>query len=344
MKNSIPGYSLLLYLCCFICSCSPGEKERPVKKDHLVKGKDNVELHVREVFFEDSKSTDTYPLLMVHGGGPGAIASFDLDVPGGSLAADIARKGIKVYLMNIRGWEKSTLPEYDLPDSTLVVGNYREAGEDIEAVVNFIRERDTVEKVSYFGWATGGHWGGYYATRHPEKLAHFISLNSLYGVNAPWELKQFFRSDRDSSLYNKQGFFRKSAKEALTRKWTSTIPRENKEEWRDPQIAEAYGETAINLSSLRDTMIVPGGYREESFYMSNGKKYWDAGDISTPSLIMRSELDFWSRPEDLVAIDKDLKIEKKKIITIPGTHYLFLDRPERGRDKLIEEIVSFLED
>ncbi|MBC9796712.1 alpha/beta fold hydrolase [Sinomicrobium weinanense] len=325
-------------------SCKPGQEEPLVRKDHTVKSTDGVELHVREVFFKNGTSQNTSPLLMVHGGGPGAIASFDLDVPGGSLASDIAEKGFKVYLMNIRGWERSTLPEYDLSDSTLVAGNYREAGEDINAVIDFIRERDHVKKVSYFGWATGGHWGGYYAALHPHKLAHFISLNSLYGVNAPWELKQFFRSDRDSSLYNKQGFFRKSAKGSLTGKWTSTIPTENKETWRDPGIAEAYDEIAVKLSSLPDTMIVPGGYREESFYMSNGKKYWDAKNISTPSLVMRSELDFWSRPEDLEAINKDLRIEKKKVITIPGTHYLFLDRPERGRDRLIREIVNFLEE
>lgn len=344
MKNNRTEYSLLLCLCLFISSCASDEKKKLLRQDHFINGKDGVKLHIREVYFEHDKSADTNdPLLMVHGGGPGAVASFDMDVPGGSLASDIAEKGIKVYLMNIRGWERSTLPEYDLSDSTLVIGNYREAGEDIDAVIDFIRERDHVEKVSYFGWATGGHWGGYYATRHPDKLAHFISLNSLYGVNAPWELKQFFLSEQDPSRYNKQGFYRRSVKDALTRKWTSTIPLENKSAWRDPKIAEAYSETAIKLSSLPDTMIVPGGYREESFYMSNGKKYWNAKDISTPSLVMRSELDFWSRPEDLEAIDSDLKIEKKRIITIPGTHYLFLDRPERGRDRLIQEIVSFLE-
>ncbi|UGU16610.1 alpha/beta hydrolase [Sinomicrobium kalidii] len=343
MKNILITLTFLLYLCFCISSCTDPGKDIPEKKDHLIDGTDGIKLHVREIYFKDRNASDIPPLLMVHGGGPGAVASFDLDVPGGSLATDIARKGPKVYIMNIRGWEKSTLPEYDLSDSTLIVGNYRDAGKDINSVIDFIRERDAVEKVSYFGWATGGHWGGYYATLHPDKLAHFISLNSLYGTDAPWELKPYFQSEKDSSRYNKQGFFRKSVKNALTRKWTSTIPTEAKEEWRDPEIAKAYRETAVKLSTLRDTMLVPGGYREESFYMSNGKKYWDAGDISTPSLIIRSALDFWSRPDDLKAIDKDLNIEKKRIITIPGTHYLFLDRPERGRNRLIEEIVDFTE-
>ncbi|MGS2761596.1 alpha/beta fold hydrolase [Sinomicrobium sp. M5D2P9] len=344
MKDRTAKFLPLIFFCFLLVSCFPGKKgtEDLRRKDHFIKGQDNVELHLREVSATSHNSANGYPLLMVHGGGPGAIASFDLKVPDGSLAADIARKGIKVYLLNIRGWEKSTLPDYDFSDSTLVTGSYKEAAKDINAAVDFIRKRENTDKVSYFGWATGGHWGGYYATTYPEKLAHFISLNSLYGVDAPWELKRYFQSDKDSLVFNKQGFFRKSAKDALTRQWTSTIPLTDKDEWRDSRIADAYAETAVELSSLRDTMIVPGGYREESFYMSNGKKYWDAGDITTPSLIMRSELDFWSRPEDIEAMDKDLNIHEKRVVTIPGTHYLFLDRPERGRTRLIEEIVKFI--
>ncbi len=344
MKNHITKLLSFICICILPVSCIPGAKEtEDVKRqDYFIKGEDNVVLHLRKVSATNSNSTDSYPLLMVHGGGPGAIASFDLDVPGGSLASDIARKDIKVYLLNIRGWERSTLPDYDFSDSTLVTGSYKEAAKDINTAIDFIRTQENTEKVSYFGWATGGHWGGYYATRYPGKLAHFISLNSLYGVDAPWELKKYFQSEEDSLRYNKQGFFRKSTKDALTRKWTATIPLTDKEKWRDPRIADAYGQTAIKLSALQDTMIVPGGYREESFYMSEGKKYWNAGDIATPSLIIRSELDFWSRPEDIAAIDKDLGIAEKRIVTIPGTHYLFLDRAGKGRDRLIKEIVEFV--
>ncbi|MGS2738362.1 alpha/beta fold hydrolase [Sinomicrobium sp. M5D2P17] len=344
MINYVAKLLSLLCFCFCLTSCLRDKKETGnlKRQDHCIKGEDKVELHLREVSVINHNSVNSYPLLMVHGGGPGAIASFDLNVPGGSLAADLARKGIKVYLLNIRGWEKSTLPDYDLSDSALVTGNYKEAAKDINTAIDFIRKQENTEKVSYFGWATGGHWGGYYATRHPEKLAHFISLNSLYGVNAPWELKQYFQSDENPLRFDKQGFFRKSTKDVLTRQWTSTIPLTDGDEWRDPRIADAYAETAVELSSLKDTMIVPGGYREESFYMSNGKKYWDAGDITTPSLIIRSELDFWSRPEDLAAIDNDLNINKKRVVTIPGTHYLFLDRPERGRTRLIEEIANFI--
>lgn len=309
-------------------------------KDHFVQGSDGVRLFVRE-FESPHRAVSDYPLLMVHGGGPGALASFDIDLTNGSFAKDLVRAGFKVFIMDIRGWEHSTLPDYDTTDPALVAGNVEEAASDIGHVVEFIKSNEKVNKVSYFGWATGGHWGGFYAANNPENLAYFISLNSLYGVHAPWELRQFFAKDTDSTRYNRQGHFRSSGKEGLVRKWHETIPLENKDEWRDPRVMEGYRETAMSFGGDTTVMTVPGGYREESFYMSLGKKYWDAKDIRVPSLIIRTELDFWSRPEDLQAIEKDLSAPGSQFLTIPGTHYVFLDRATKGKSELVKAITEF---
>jgi pimeloyl-ACP methyl ester carboxylesterase len=60
-----------------------------------------------------------------------------------------------------------------------------EAVRDLDAAVDFIRQRTGVSRVSLFGWATGGQWAGYYATLHSDKLSHLILLNALYGADAP---------------------------------------------------------------------------------------------------------------------------------------------------------------
>lgn len=49
----------------------------------------------------------------------GGTTPFDLAVPHGSFARDLARKGFIVYLMNVRGWEGSTAPVYDESDTSL---------------------------------------------------------------------------------------------------------------------------------------------------------------------------------------------------------------------------------
>ena len=66
-------------------------------------------------------------------------------------------------------------------------------------------------------------------------------------------------------------------------------------------------------------------------------------EVQVPALVIRTELDFWSRPEDLRALEKELvNAPTKKTITIPGTHYVFLDRPDKGRDRLIGAVLDFL--
>lgn len=324
----------------FVLACSNQVSDEFKREDHFIAGSDGVKLFVREVVPKEKKFE--YPLLLIHGGGPGALASFDLPVEHGSLAAGLADRGFKIYLMNIRGWEQSTLPEYDFSDSSLVVGSHQEAVRDISSVVDWIIQKEEAGKVSLFGWATGGHWAASYTTREPEKVSHLISLNSLYGVNVPWAMREYFADPADSNRFAKRDFFRESRRESLTGAWTRTIPGDDKTRWRDPAVEEAYKRVAASFGNDTTVMRVPGGYREESFYMSLGKKYWDGKDIRVPALIMRTELDFWSRPGDLTAIEKDLiNSPKVKVMTIPGTHYVFLDRPERGRDRMIEEITDF---
>ena len=54
--------------------------------------------------------------------------------------------------------------------------------------------------------------------------------------------------------------------------------------------------------------------------------------------------DFWSRPEDAEVLTSHLtSAARVRTVTIPGaTHFVHLDRPERGRAQFVEEVVRFL--
>ena len=56
------------------------------------------------------KDSESEPIILVHGARVPGVASFDLDVPGGSLAADLAASGLCVYIVDIRGYGDSTRP------------------------------------------------------------------------------------------------------------------------------------------------------------------------------------------------------------------------------------------
>lgn len=111
----------------------------------------------------------------------------------------------------------------------------------------------------------------------------------------------------------------------------------------------AYARTAVRLDPTSQARTppsarIPTAYREESFNLAQGYRTWEARNIYTPTLFFRGELDFWSRPEDGEALASELvNAPAVQTVTIPdATHYLFLDRPERGRNQFIQETLSFL--
>jgi pimeloyl-ACP methyl ester carboxylesterase len=90
-------------------------------------------------------------------------------------------------------------------------------------------------------------------------------------------------------------------------------------------------------------MRSPNGALEDSFYLATARQLWDASFIYVPTLVFASELDFWSRPADREKLKQELvHAPTVKIVVIPNaTHFVFLDRPEHGRQLLLNEVTNF---
>ncbi len=325
------------------------------REDTFVTSEPGVQIFVRKVESSSNLESSRVPILLIHGGGPGSITSFDIDVPGYSVAADLAAKGHQVYLMNVRGWEQSTRPASfdEPPEENPPAVTSEQAVLDISAVVDWINQQNqNSSKVALLGWATGGHWAGMYTSRNNDKVSHLIMLNSLYGVDAPWELNKAFEDPNQPGQFDaSSGAYRLANAKGLIAKWDETIPATDKSQWREEAVARAYQQSALASDPTSQTrqphsLRIPAAYREESYNLANGKKYWNGRDITVPTLVIRGERDFWSRPADTTALEADLvNAPRVEIETIPnGTHYLFLDLPERGRSQFIQEVVLFLEE
>lgn len=91
-------------------------------------------------------------------------------------------------------------------------------------------------------------------------------------------------------------------------------------------------------------MKIPGGFRRDHYLLSKGQRFWDARSLRVPVLYMRGARDHWSRAQDLDALERDLPaMPNSKFVTIPdATHFVFLDRPERGRTQMLDEIRDFI--
>jgi pimeloyl-ACP methyl ester carboxylesterase len=322
-----------------------------VRTEHIIELREGGWLHVREVAGKPGP-----PILLVHGARIAGLASFDLPVPGGSLAGDLANLGFDVYVVDIRGYGSSSLPPAmnTPPEGKPALIRSSDAVKDIDEAVDFIRARHGKSRPTLLGWATGGQWAGHYASLHSEKIRGLIVMNSLYRGNAPHALIGRGSGMEDPAkpgTFNRAacGAYRFNDAASIMRPWDASIPGEDKALWRDPEVARAFVEAALQAdrTSVERTprsARSPCGALEDSFYLASGRQLWDASLIEVPVLVLRGERDFWSRAEDMANLTADLVHSPAvRAVTLPDTsHFVHLERASKGRDLLLKEIADFL--
>jgi alpha-beta hydrolase superfamily lysophospholipase len=118
------------------------------REDLFTAGDAGVRIHVREV--RPDERPNCQPILLVHGARVPGIASSDLSLPGGSLAADLADRGFCAYVVDVRGYGQSTRPPEmeEPPEKYAPLVRSVEAVRDIDAAVELIRKRTGASRVS----------------------------------------------------------------------------------------------------------------------------------------------------------------------------------------------------
>lgn len=313
----------------------PTQPAQPVRTSITVDSDPGIAIVVAEMV--PARKTDLVPILLIHGAGVGSEV-FDQPKPGYSLVEDLVAAGHPTYYVDVRGFGGSTKPAAmdQPPEASAPLVTSDEAVRDIAAAITWIASRGH-PKVALVGWATGGHWAGMYAAKHPEHVAKLVMLNALYGVEAPWPMRDKLQKLDGYSLRDEA---------SLLRTWDSSIPVADKTQWRDPQVAQLYVDAALATDVTASTRTppsirVPSGPLQDAVTLSTGHKLWEASAVQAPTLVIRSELDFWSRPEDVAALQRELP--HAEVLTLPkATHLVFVDRPEHGRTMFVDALVKFL--
>jgi pimeloyl-ACP methyl ester carboxylesterase len=321
------------------------------REELLTTADDGVRLHVREVRPASARGA---PLILLHGARAPGVASFDLPVAGGSLAGDLAQRlNRRVYVMDARGYGGSQRPAAmdRPPEESRPLSRAFEVVRDVDAVRKLAAQRTGSQQVGLIGWATGGMWAGFYASLRPEAVAGLATINALYGgsdvhamlgpgsaVAQPGQPLRFDSATGGYALYPAA---------SLIGVWERNIPGADKDAWRDPAVAQALA-SAVLASDPDSGRPAPPRFRaplgalEDSFHQACGRRLYDAGSITAPVLLVRSEHDFWSRQADLDAFTADAgRAPSVKTATLAGAgHFVHLDRPDRGRDRLLAELVD----
>jgi len=324
---------------------------QPVHRSELVtRSVDGVRVAIREVRPARSKS-GVDPVILLHGARVPGIASFDLPVPGGSLAEDLAlRTGARVFLLDARGYGRSDRPAgLSRPaDQSPPLCRSHEVVRDVDAVVRMVLARTGARTVTLLGWATGGLWAGQYAALWPERVGHLVLLNALYGGSAVHPAfgpgSPISDPKQPDRIAPDLGGYARADAASLLRPWDRSLGADPAAR-RDPAVAEAYVREALASDPASGNTSPPGlraplGALEDSFVQASGRRLYDASAITAVVLLVRGSADFWSRPEDLQAFAHDaVHARSVRVVEIPGAgHFLHLERAEAGRAAFLEAV------
>lgn len=317
-----------------------------VREDLWVPTEDDLRLYVRAVS-DDASPAGKGPIVLVHGARVGSIASFDVDVSGFSLAAELAAAGHPVYLADLRGYGRSDFPpsmegeRFAAPPAVPT----RDAVADLKNVLDAVARRHPDEPLTAMGWATGSHWLAATEAAHPGSIDRLVVYNSVYGGKGEWALTPNFSVEGHPSMfdYAKFGAYRLSDAKSLTGRWTEA-------ETISQPFIERYVDLAMEGDPTADgrtppSIRHPSGPIADTLKAVHEGPLYDADAIHADVLILRSGNDFWSRPTDVETLRDDLtSAASVTVLEIPGaSHYVHLE-PGDARQRLIGVVVDFADD
>lgn len=241
-------------------------------------------------------------VLFVHGNSVSSVPDFDLPFKDYSWMGFLADAGFDTFAMDHSGYGYSPRPTMDNPcnmdaanrailkatvlptDCTPVyqhtLNNSDSDWDEINSVVDYIRELRGVDKVSLIGWSRGGPRIGGYAARYPEKVDKLIFYAPAYQANEGAQAPATQQTGVPMSLQTQDGL--------MNDRWRSTLACENQIE---EGIQEVVWESIMGFDSYGSAWL-PGGVmrvRNASYWGWN-EEY--AAKIEAPSLILVGEEDF----------------------------------------------------
>jgi pimeloyl-ACP methyl ester carboxylesterase len=313
-----------------------------------------IKLFLREKMPEgNARVPEQNVILFLHGATAPSTCDFDLGYQDYSWADWLVKRGYVVYMGDYRNYGYSTREaamDQPAPQNQPVSRSYL-ALRDVEAMVNAIKARRGVNRVTLIGWSWGAMMAGYYASLHSENVGKLVMYAPLYNYPEHTNLGAgtALQNKRKPSDFNfGLGAYRLASEAANTGRWNGEIPLDNKDDYRDPAVPAAFWNECMatdptsnqrNPASLR----APNGVLEDSFYQATGRPLWNAASIYAPTLVIAAAYDTWSFPEDRAGLMRDLvHAPTKRSVLIPdGTHFVLF---EKQRFTFFEEVLKFLQE
>ena len=326
---------------------------KTLKQDYHIDGVDpGVRLFVRQKMAPgNTHFTDDNIVLFIHGATAPSVCDFDLGFKDYSWADWMIDKGYVAYLFDKRNYGYSSREKAmdEPPASNKPLSRSYLVVRDIGAVVDHIRKKHGVNKVTLIGWSWGAMTAGYYTSLNSEKVHKLVMFAPAYAFPLHTNLGP------GSGLQNKRkpfefnyglGAYRLASLAANTGRWDGEVPVQDKLQYREAGVAEAFWNTCMESDPTSQTrsppsLRAPNGVLEDTFMQATGRPIWSASSIYVPTLVIAGEYDTWSYPEDRELLMRDLSnAPAKKHVLIKGaTHFVLFEKP---RFEFFGEVLKFM--
>jgi pimeloyl-ACP methyl ester carboxylesterase len=280
-------------------------------------------------------------LLFVHGATYPASASFDLALGEQSWMDYIASSGYDVYLIDLRGYGRSTRPKEmaEQPEANGPIVRGDIAVKDISRVVDFILKRRNISRLNLMGWSWGTTLMATYTTGHADKVERLV----LY---APVWIRQTPSLIQTGS--GPLGAYRTVTREMAKQRWYAGVAEDKKATlipagWFDAWADATWATDPEGAKANPPVIRAPNGVVADSLeFFGAGKPYYDPAKITVPTLLVDAEWDRDAPPYMAQTLFPLLvnSPDKRYVELAEGTHTIMM---ERNRLKLFEAVQAFLE-
>jgi pimeloyl-ACP methyl ester carboxylesterase len=326
-----------------LAAAALAQEQRLVTEEMMVPSEPGIEVFVRNKRPADMNSfRPERTVLFVHGSTYPAHTGFDLKLGGLSWMDYIAARGYDVYLLDIRGFGKSTRPKEmaEKPEAHPPIVRGDAAVRDVSAVVDVILERRGIPRLNLIGHSWGTVLMATYTTQHPDKVERVV----LYAPVWIRQTASLIRTDAGTL-----GAYRTvTVEQTRTRRFTG-IPESKKADIFPPGWFEAWAEATWATDPVGAKMNPPvlrapnGSVQDSVEYWSAGKAYYDPARITAPVLLVHGE---WDRdtPRYMSQALFPLLVNspgKRYVELAEGTHAMYM---EKNRLMLFEAVQAFLDE
>jgi pimeloyl-ACP methyl ester carboxylesterase len=355
MRNLISAITLATCLSALPqFSAGAADLRKLVTEEFMVAAGDpGIQLYVRNKHPADmARVPEGRILLYVHGATQPSEVTFDLALAGVSWMEAIAAAGWDVWLMDVRGYGRSTraaaLAEAGATQAPVVRTETKVR--DLAAVVDFIRARRGAQRISLLGWSWGTIVAAAYAAAHGDRVGSLV-LHAPVWCDGPcaFDAGHVAGLAAAHAAGGASAAVVETAAAGARKRFQSGAPADKAAalmpaDWFAAWSAALLATDPVGAAQAPPVVRIPAGVREDlRDYWDAGKAFYDPAAIAAPTLIVVGEWDAVTPPEGARGLyDALVNSPGRWLVEIAeGTHIVML---ERERTALFREVQRFLEE